>query len=304
MRSVVIDQFIPFNIPKEGRVRHLYIDLLGWVTVGIGNLVDPASLALALPFVRVDGERASESEILAEWQRVKNQACGSYATPKSCTWVLPDGRFDPKRPCLAHQGHRAAANFTKLSLSEYEIGRLCSSKMSEMWTQLRHYIPNIDGWPCDAQMALLSLSWAMGPGFVPTYPKFFAAAKRNDFETCAAECGMRESDNPGVKPRNIANKILFMNAHWIVQHGFDLETLYYPRALAKRDAPQPNAITIAGSSEITIEMSPIPPLGDTLSSQESLGFYEADGGFARRQMLSEVITNLAFDEITKRNGGQ
>jgi GH24 family phage-related lysozyme (muramidase) len=39
-----------FITGHEGNVAHMYLDTKGLVTIGIGNLIDPISLALTLPF--------------------------------------------------------------------------------------------------------------------------------------------------------------------------------------------------------------------------------------------------------------
>lgn len=301
MRDVVIEQFIPFNIPKEGRVRHMYADVLGLITIGIGNLIDPMSVAMGLPFQFGDNLPAASSEIAVEWQNLKHRCCGEYKDPRHCAWRLVDGSFDPQRPCMAHQGHLAAAKFTKLWLSEFEIGKLCAAKMREMWGHLLTYIPRLEEWPSDAQMGLLSMAWAMGPGFLLHYPGFLRAARAKRFDECSRECTMREDNNPGVKPRNAANRILFMNGHWIEEHGLDRDSLFYPRVLTIADAPK--IVDADNQGDITIEISPIPLLGDPFTVDESRGYYESDGGFARRNMLSDYIANTALDEITRRNDG-
>ena len=43
--------FRAFTLPLEGEIAWMYLDTLGLVTVGLGNLIDPVELALELPFV-------------------------------------------------------------------------------------------------------------------------------------------------------------------------------------------------------------------------------------------------------------
>lgn len=40
MHQPVIDAFLDFTIPLEGKVSSMYLDVKGLVTTGIGNLVD------------------------------------------------------------------------------------------------------------------------------------------------------------------------------------------------------------------------------------------------------------------------
>ena len=50
MFAAVQSSFPAFSGRFEGRVPYMYLDVLGLVTVGVGNLVDPVETAQALPF--------------------------------------------------------------------------------------------------------------------------------------------------------------------------------------------------------------------------------------------------------------
>ncbi len=50
---------------------------------------------------------------------------------------------------------------------------------------------------------------------------------------------MQEKGNPGVRPRNIYNRRLFLNAAAVVGDGLDAERLYFPQALVSRTAVTP-----------------------------------------------------------------
>jgi hypothetical protein len=41
--------FVPISSKLEGYLPWMYLDILGWVTTGMGNKVDPVSQALSLP---------------------------------------------------------------------------------------------------------------------------------------------------------------------------------------------------------------------------------------------------------------
>jgi hypothetical protein len=90
-------------------------------------------------------------------------------------------------------------------------------------------------WPADAQMALLSMAWAMGPAGPPRFTRFCAACLKLDFNTAAAESRMNEAGNPGLAKRNRANRTLLLNAAAVASatpaEGLSAETLYYPREL-------------------------------------------------------------------------
>jgi len=40
MHTSIRNYFIKFNEPIEGRVTHMYLDVKGLVTIGVGNLID------------------------------------------------------------------------------------------------------------------------------------------------------------------------------------------------------------------------------------------------------------------------
>ena len=71
-----------FITKHEGNIGYMYLDTKGLVTIGIGNLIDPLSLALPLPFQFKIGNRAgapagrlaTPKEIEAEWRSLKNHA--------------------------------------------------------------------------------------------------------------------------------------------------------------------------------------------------------------------------------------
>jgi hypothetical protein len=69
-----------------------------------------------------------------------------------------------------------------------------------------------DEWPADVQLGIHSMAWAMGAGFMRKFPKFTDACKACDWKRAAVECRMNTVNNPGLVPRNVANKKLFLTA--------------------------------------------------------------------------------------------
>jgi hypothetical protein len=65
MPDSVIDVFIDFTTPLEGRVSYLYLDGVGLVTVGLGCMLESVGSALPLPFVHRDdmATPATQTEI-------------------------------------------------------------------------------------------------------------------------------------------------------------------------------------------------------------------------------------------------
>ena len=215
MYPIVQSKFRSFNEPFEGAVPYMYLDVLGLVTVGVGNLIDPIELAIPLPFrfknksgINTPGALASKDQIVAEWYRIKtNQA-------------------------LAKQGHTAAAPLTDLELNDDAINQLIAKRLcaDERFLKRQRAFAAFDSWPADAQLGLLSMAWAMGPGAFEKFPAFSAACRQRDFKQAAAQCKIDEVGNPGLARRNRANVLLFSNAAAVLASGTDVATLHYPQS--------------------------------------------------------------------------
>jgi len=220
MFPAVQSGFPTFSTKFEGRVPYMYLDVLGLVTVGVGNLVDPVLAAQALPFrfknrpgIAAPGSAATADQIAAEWQTLKND------------------------PTLKTRGYKACEPITHLELSDDAIDSLIIDRLTknESFLKRQPWFQDFDIWPADAQLGLLSMAWAMGPAGPGNFPSFRAACQRLDFNTAAAQCKMNEAGNPGVVPRNQANFTLFSNAATVVagaaQGGLQRANLYYPQVL-------------------------------------------------------------------------
>jgi len=191
MKQSVVDIFPTFSTHLEGRLNFMYLDIKQLVTTGIGNLIDPFSLARDLPWrPKNESDRpATPEEIETEWNFVKSD---------------PDGR--------SRQGGGSFASVTSLELSDDAVDELVRQKVTQMESFLkrRPEFAEFDDWPADAQLGLLSMAWAMGPAF--RFPNFQAACQARDFRTAARESHMNDTNNPGLRPRNAANLQLFQSA--------------------------------------------------------------------------------------------
>lgn len=206
MHRAVRDIFPSFSEKFEGRIPHMYLDIKGLVTVGIGNLIDPISAALPLPFTHKGrpGDTATEAEIRAEWERVK------------------------AHKDLAQKGAHSAAKVTALELSAAAIDALVQRHLLGNEGALKRAFPDLDRWPADAQLALFSMAWAMGPSFTAEWPRFVAACRAHDWRAAAGDCHMDDTDNSGLKPRNEANVLLLKNAEAVKAKGLDPAKLIWP----------------------------------------------------------------------------
>jgi hypothetical protein len=218
MRGIVRDAFIGFTEPLEGLMRHMYLDVGKGppdykdplVTTGIGNLIDPAGAAIILPWKRPDGTPAGRDEILAEWMRVKND------------------------PHAAAAGWRYALTITALRLDLPDVMDLVFRKLDQNDALLIRRFPDFESWPADAQLGAHSMAWACGPAFA--FPRLAFALRGRDWLLAAQECHIDDSHNPGVRPRNVANRTLFRNAGL----GKDPAVLYWPRDLGAEDDTHPD----------------------------------------------------------------
>jgi LAS superfamily LD-carboxypeptidase LdcB/GH24 family phage-related lysozyme (muramidase) len=239
------EAFADFITPFEGRVAWMYLDTKALVTVGVGNLIDPERYALELPFVhKSTGEPATREQISAEWRRVKSDTS------------------------LATRGYRQAEKVTELRLTEQAMDELLQSKLASNESTLRGTFPDWDDWPADAQLGVHGMAWAMGPAFTKKFPKFTAAAQRQDWTTAAAECriaGARER-------RNAEHAALFHSAAAVLAQGLDRSVLHYQDApsakpaasnghAAPSSAPSPTglvAVESPGGGRITDKRDPAP----------------------------------------------
>jgi hypothetical protein len=213
MKSECESEFWRLTVGFEGKVHCLYLDVLGLVTTAIGNLCDDAYVAMAMPFFRPDGTRATPDDIRAEHRAVKSMFCGQRGAEqpgKPCPWRAIG------KVCLAHQGWRAAMGATRLRLTDDGVKQIVTAKMRQHDADLLAQYPRFEAWPWQAQLATHSMAWACGSRFGGQhrggFPRLAAALLDGDFEKAARECHINESGNPGVAPRNVRNKALYLEA--------------------------------------------------------------------------------------------
>lgn len=192
MKPSVEAVFPSFTARFEGRLFHLYLDVRGLVTTGVGILVDPIAYALALDWRNPDGSKSSQGQIADAWHTVK----------AATSW--------------APRGGVAFAPLTEIRLTPNGVDALTLAKLRANDVELSRRVRGWETLPAPAQLATHSLAWACGPDF--DFPKFLAALESHDWATCATECQMDATDNPGLVPRNRADYELFA----LAVHGDDL----------------------------------------------------------------------------------
>lgn len=185
MKPAVFDRWYAKTVQLEGYVDHMYLDVFGKVTTGVGNLIDNVGLAMALPWKLSgpDGRAmanvpAAMHEISQAWNRVK--AAQSMK--------------------LLGGGNGRWAQLTDLRLTPGAIEDMVRTKLEQHEVFLKKRFPDYDTWPDNVVIAVNSLAWACGPAFA--FPKLEDALRARDWHECAKECHIDDSHNPGVRPRN------------------------------------------------------------------------------------------------------
>lgn len=215
LEQAVIDAWHRFSEPLEGRIHHMYLDVLGLVTCGVGLLIDPIALALPLPWKHPDGRPATQAEIRDAWNRLK------------------------ARQDLASQRASHALEVTGLVLSDADIDALVAKKLSDDAEYIKsHHFPAFEEFPADAQLAIMSMAWALGAGFPAKFPLFTEAVLGGDWARAQANATIREEGNPGVIARNRANRICFANAEIARRCGMPRDLLGWPSVLQPSTPPK------------------------------------------------------------------
>lgn len=206
---VSYEQYHAFSAPLEGRVPTMYCDCLGLITTGVGNLINTLTQAEALPWKLSDGSPAPLESVRADWHKLHDNA--QYYAKRA--W------FVYSKTMLCH-------------LDEAGIDALVRRTLASNEAIIKKRFPEWDSFPADAQLAIMSIAWAVGAGF---YQKFGNLAKcigAQDWEGCVATCKIREDGNPGVVPRNAKNRFCFHNAALVKTHGVDTSVLYWPGVMS------------------------------------------------------------------------
>ncbi len=207
------EKYHEFSTPLEGRVHSPYVDVKGLITVGVGNLIDPISLAERLHWTLEDGSPADLAQVRADWHKLKD-AAGHYSK--------------------LHWQYAAAA--TKIRLTDEAIDALVARQLAANEAIVKKRFPAWDSFPADAQLAILSMAWAVGAGFYQKFGNLARCIDAQDWEGCVATCKIRDGldtpqksdDNLGIVPRNARNKFLFHNAAIVKAGGRDVTILHWP----------------------------------------------------------------------------
>lgn len=189
MHDSVRSSFVRFSTPFEGALPYLYADVRGLVTIAIGVLVDPVQMALTLPLRRPDGTPATQAQIRDAWHAVKSDLRA------------------------AKEGHRRAAALpaNNLRLSAADVESITLRKLDANERLIAPRYARWPEWPADAQLAVHSLAWAVGPHYPSKFPRCHGHLLREDFASAAKEISINTTPR-----RNAANIRLLESAARLV----------------------------------------------------------------------------------------
>lgn len=162
----------------EGTIAHMYLDTVGKVTVGVGNMLPNAAAAQLLGFLqRGDDTAATRDQINNEFAFILRQKMGR-----------PAGSYE---------------QYTKLYLPEDAIDRLLAARIVTFESGVRADFPQYESFPPAAKLALMDMVFNLGNrGLVTKFPSLARAAKNQDWAECAAQCqrkGISEQRNAEVR---------------------------------------------------------------------------------------------------------
>jgi GH24 family phage-related lysozyme (muramidase) len=202
-RASVVQSFVSWSTPFEGYLPGPYTDAKGLITVGMGNLIDsqppsptPTAKARSLPW-SPNNIDADWTALRAAWPRIQSKASMALTTSR---------------------------------LSPQAITDLITQTMRGEEPAIIALIPHFRDMSADLQLGIWSMVWAEGTGNLAKFRTFLQAINSGDYVTAAAQSHMQ---GVGIGMRNLANKLLFLNAAAVKTLGADPETLYYLDGLTK-----------------------------------------------------------------------
>jgi len=168
----------------EGVVSHMYLDVVGLVTIGVGFMLPNPAAAQALSLIRRDTRAAATSDEKAQdWESVHALRNAMRASTYK--------------------------KFTQLDMPDAEIDKRLSVLIDDFARNLGGRFLKFDKFPAPAQIGLLDMIYSLGPkGLFVGFPNFCAAVDAQDWKKCAKESKRRNVS----ETRNADLKQLFLNA--------------------------------------------------------------------------------------------
>ena len=144
----------------EGKINHMYLDSKGYVTVGVGHLINHLAAAQKLSFKTAKNLPASAADIKIDYDAVKKQPANRLAS--------------------------FYKQYTKLTLSNTELDKLTNQHIDSFEKELKLIYGGFDTFPAEVKLALFDLIFNLGmPNLKNTWPKFNTAIKAKDWQKAA-----------------------------------------------------------------------------------------------------------------------
>jgi GH24 family phage-related lysozyme (muramidase) len=173
----LLDKLYAFTVPFEGVTDYMYLDVKGYVTVGVGFLLSTPVEAAKMGMTPAD-------HVGVDWAAVK---------------ALPSGKV-----ASWYKDHTVSRLSVKGMRAEFD------RRIKEMAVTLRK-VYKFETWPEACQVALLDMSYNVGAGGMTkpgSWRNFKAACQIQDWAIAAQECARKD-----VQPqRNKATAALFSSA--------------------------------------------------------------------------------------------
>lgn len=231
MRASVLAIFPSFTAYHEGPAYALYCDKDGRVTWGLGRLCDPIERAYNRPLRSHSGKLATPEEIRADFDSLTRD-----------------------RKAAAAGSLKYAYPVTVLRSTKEDIVSDLQKQVAQNDQKLTERFPEFQDWPADAQLAILSLSWAAGTGFA--FPKLESHLRNQDFLSASKEVSL----SGGYAVRNADNIALLEAA-----------------AKAKAGELDPNAVNAKVHTFAVASWPNPPPPGSLIGGSGGVGVAPGNG---------------------------
>lgn len=275
MRDAIVKAFFDYTVSHEGYTPFMYADTRNLVTTGVGNLIDngpPDSVAVSdsamAPAMGLPWKHKGPG-----WTR-QNPTVGAPATPEEirAAWThvktLSPINADPTVPAVKKKPGMAYANDTDLTLSIEDIEALVTRTRLQMENKLKTVFRDYEDWPADAQIALLTMSWAMGPeNLLAQFGNLRKALTQNppDFAAASNAVAIRGfGDINDPKSFNGKNRVMFLKAADVQANGGDRDTVFFNSGAVPSGGPNPTpsiqaqlGARLSGSGTSSAGMAPV-----------------------------------------------
>jgi hypothetical protein len=263
----------------------MYLDQKGWVSTGIGNKIDQTAAPNSPPS---PSERAASLALANELRWLDGGGSPASADLVASEWDKVKAHLD-----LAREGHKAfQPPFTSLHVEAGEIDRHVFGKLDQMESFLtqRPEFTAFASWPANAQLATLSMCWALGPAF--RFPKLQGHVSERNWNGAADECHFTP-DEGTIKIRNKLDRAHFLLARAVEDRGLPADRLALDLS---------NVFGVQGAL-LVLGYDPGPQDGaDGTRTRAAVGKFQGDTGLEQNGSSSDPATLAAMGSRLLESG--